>query len=134
MGRHYPYLFFFFFHCHWIQFLVCPRPDWNLSQGELFIWMIFLLLTRVGMTFLMYHCALGGEITKDYDERTYLFSIRELFGWGRLFNAFLGYFIFFASTPEASKSFKSEFWAPLAIPVRCNGTDDLNFCTSYFGL
>ena len=40
------------------------------------------------------HRALGGEITKDYDERTALFSIRELFGWlAGLSNAFLGYYV-----------------------------------------
>ena len=39
-------------------------------------------LTRVGMTlFDVPHRSLGAEITKDYDERTKLFSWRELFAW-----------------------------------------------------
>ena len=117
IGRRHPYLFFSFFPIViGYSFLFAPRPDWNLSQGELFIWMIFFaILTRVGMTFFdVPHRALGGEITKDYDERTYLFSIRELFGWlAGLFNAFLGYFIFFASTPEYPKGqLNPEAWAP----------------------
>ena len=80
MGRRHPYLFFSFFPLSLDTVCCLPRPDWNLSQGELFIWMIFFaVLTRVGMTFFdVPHRALGGEITKDYDERTYLFSIREL--------------------------------------------------------
>ena len=60
------------------------------------------------------HRALGGEITKDYDERTSLFSIRELFAWlAGLSNAFLGYYVFFASTPEYSMGqLNPDAWAP----------------------
>ena len=47
------------------------------------------------------HRSLGAEITKDYDERTKLFTWRELFAWvAGITNAFLAYFIFFRSTPE----------------------------------
>ena len=56
-------------------FLFMPRADWELTQASLFIWMLsFCIITRFGMTlFDVPHRALGGEITKDYDERTSLF-------------------------------------------------------------
>ena len=93
-----------------------PRSDWELTQASLFIWMLsFCIITRFGMTlFDVPHRALGGEITKDYDERTSLFSIRELFAWlAGLSNAFLGYYVFFASTPEYPKGqLNPDAWAP----------------------
>ena len=47
------------------------------------------------------HRSFGAEITKDYDERTKLFSWREMFAWtAGISNAFLGYFVFFKSTPD----------------------------------
>ena len=98
------------------MFLFMPRSDWDLTQSSLFVWMLsFCVITRFGMTlFDVPHRALGGEITKDYDERTALFSIRELFGWlAGLSNAFLGYYVFFASTPEYSKGqLNPDAWAP----------------------
>jgi Na+/melibiose symporter-like transporter len=59
-------------------------------------------LTRVGMTlFDVPHRSFGAEISKDYDERTKLFSWRELFAWvAGITNAFLAYFIFFRSTSD----------------------------------
>ena len=103
IGRSHPYLFASVVPIVFgYVFLFMPRSDWELTQGSLFIWMLsFCIITRFGMTlFDVPHRALGGEITKDYDERTALFSIRELFGWlAGLSNAFLGYYVFFASTP-----------------------------------
>ena len=93
IGRRHPYLFASVVPIVvGYVFLFMPRSDWDLTQSSLFVWMLsFCIITRFGMTlFDVPHRALGGEITKDYDERTALFSIRELFGWlAGLSNAFL---------------------------------------------
>ena len=71
--------------------LFAPRQGWEMSQTDLFLWMtVFTVLTRLGMTlFDIPHRAFGGEVTKDYQERTILMSWREAFGWiAGLSNAF----------------------------------------------
>ena len=117
IGRRHPYLFASIIPIVvGYVFLFMPRSDWELTQASLFIWMLsFCIITRFGMTlFDVPHRALGGEMTKDYDERTSLFSIRELFAWlAGLSNAFLGYYVFFASTPEYPKGqLNPDAWAP----------------------
>ena len=101
IGRRHPYLF-----ASGVPivvgyiFLFMPRSDWELTQLSLFIWMLsFCIITRFGMTlFDVPHRSFGAEISKDYDERTKLFSWRELFAWvAGITNAFLAYFIFFRS-------------------------------------
>ena len=82
--------------------LFAIQPSWELSQENLFIWMLtFTLLTRLGMTiFEVPHRSLGAEMTRSYTERTSIFATREMLGWfGGLFNAFLAYTIFFKDTP-----------------------------------
>ena len=104
LGRRHPYMFISFIPMSLgYIFLFAPRQGWDMSQTDLFLWMtVFTVLTRLGMTlFDIPHRAFGGEVTKDYQERTILMSWREAFGWiAGLSNAFLGYGIFFASTPE----------------------------------
>ena len=99
--------------------LFAPRQDWAMTQNELFIWMtLFTILTRIGMTlFDVPHRAFGGEVTKDYEERTLLMSWREMMGWvAGLSNAFLGYGVFFASTAEYPKGqLNSDAWFPFAL-------------------
>ncbi len=85
--------------------LFTPMPDWNLSQNQLFWWMfVCASFTRIGMTFFeVPHRSFGAEITKDYIERTILFSWREMFAWtAGICNAFLAYNIFFKSTEKFS--------------------------------
>jgi Na+/melibiose symporter-like transporter len=100
-------------------FLFAPRQDWDMSQNDLFVWMtIFTILTRIGMTlFDIPHRAFGGEVTKNYEERTLLMSWREMIAWvAGLSNAFLGYGIFFASTPEYPQGqLNPDAWLPFAI-------------------
>jgi Na+/melibiose symporter-like transporter len=100
-------------------FLFAPRQGWDMSQTDLFLWMtVFTVLTRLGMTlFDIPHRAFGGEVTKDYQERTILMSWREAFGWiAGLSNAFLGYGIFFASTPEYPQGqLNPDAWFPFAL-------------------
>jgi len=79
---------------------------------------VFTVLTRLGMTlFDIPHRAFGGEVTKDYQERTILMSWREAFGWiAGLSNAFLGYGIFFASTPTYPQGqLNPDAWFPFAL-------------------
>ena len=120
LGRRHPYMLISFIPMSLGYILLfAPRQDWDMSQTDLFIWMtIFTVLTRVGMTlFDIPHRAFGGEITKDYQDRTILMSWREAFGWiAGLSNAFLGYGIFFASTPEYPQGqLNPDAWFPFAL-------------------
>ena len=60
---------------------------------------------------------IGAEITKDYLERTKLFSWREMFAWvAGICNAFLAYNVFFKSTPEYPYGqLNPEAYFPLAL-------------------
>jgi len=120
LGRRHPYMLISFIPMSLGYILLfAPRQDWDMSQTDLFIWMtIFTVLTRVGMTlFDIPHRAFGGEVTKDYQDRTILMSWREAFGWvAGLSNAFLGYGIFFASTPEYPQGqLNPDVWFPFAL-------------------
>ena len=119
-GRRHPYMFISFIPMSLgYIFLFAPRQDWDMSQNDLFVWMtIFTILTRIGMTlFDIPHRAFGGEVTKNYEERTLLMSWREMIAWvAGLSNAFLGYGIFFASTPEYPRGqLNPDAWLPFAI-------------------
>ena len=120
LGRRHPYMFISFIPMSLGYILLfAPRQGWNMSQTDLFLWMtVFTVLTRLGMTlFDIPHRAFGGEVTKDYQERTILMSWREAFGWiAGLSNAFLGYGIFFASTPEYPQGqLNPDVWFPFAL-------------------
>ena len=101
-GRRHPFMFVSFIPVSiFYVLLFTPMPDWNLSQNQLFWWMfVCASFTRIGMTFFeVPHRSFGAEITKDYIERTKLFSWREMFAWiAGICNAFLAYNIFFKST------------------------------------
>jgi GPH family glycoside/pentoside/hexuronide:cation symporter len=103
-GRRHPYMFISFMPVSIFYILLfSPSTEWELSQSQLFWWMfVCASLTRIGMTlFEVPHRSFGAEIIKDYDERTKLFSWREMFAWtAGISNAFLGYFVFFKSTPD----------------------------------
>ena len=120
LGRRHPYMFISFIPMSIGYILLfAPRQGWDMSQTDLFLWMtVFTVLTRLGMTlFDIPHRAFGGEVTKDYQERTILMSWREAFGWiAGLSNAFLGYGIFFASTPEYPQGqLNPDAWFPFAL-------------------
>ena len=119
-GRRHPYMMISFMPMSLGYILLfAPRQDWDMSQNDLFLWMtIFTIITRIGMTlFDIPHRAFGGEVTKDYEERTLLMSWREMIGWvAGLSNAFLGYGIFFASTPEYPQGqLNPDAWFPFAL-------------------
>ena len=119
-GRRHPFMFVSFLPIAIFYILLfTPKPDWGLSQSQLFLWMfISASMTRIGMTFFeVPHRSFGAEITKDYLERTKLFSWREMFAWtAGICNAFLAYNIFFKSTPEYSYGqLNPDAYFPLAL-------------------
>ena len=120
IGRRHPFMFISFIPMSVGYILLfAPRQDWDLSQNDLFLWMtIFTIITRIGMTlFDIPHRAFGGEITKNYEERTLLMSWREMFAWiAGLGNAFLGYGVFFSSTTEYPQGqLNPDAWFPFAL-------------------
>ena len=120
LGRRHPYMLASFIPVAiFYVLLFTPKPDWDISQNQLFWWMfVCTSLTRIGMTlFEVPHRSFGAEITKDYLERTKLFSWREMFAWvAGISNAFLAYNIFFRSTPEYPfGQLNPEVYFPLAL-------------------
>ena len=120
LGRRHPYMMLSFIPVSIFYILLfTPKPDWDLSQNQLFWWMfVCASFTRIGMTlFEVPHRSFGAEITKDYIERTKLFSWREMFAWvAGICNAFLAYNIFFRSTPDYSfGQLNPEAYFPLAL-------------------
>jgi len=119
-GRRHPFMFVSFIPVSiFYVLLFTPMPDWNLSQNQLFWWMfVCASFTRIGMTFFeVPHRSFGAEITKDYIERTKLFSWREMFAWAAgISNAFLAYNIFFKSTEKFPfGQLNPEAYFPLAL-------------------
>ena len=120
LGRRHPYMIASFIPVSIFYILLfTPKPDWDITQNQLFWWMfVCASFTRIGMTlFEVPHRSFGAEITKDYVERTKLFSWREMFAWvAGICNAFLAYNIFFRSTPEYSYGqLNPEAYFPLAL-------------------
>ena len=120
LGRRHPYMMLSFIPVSVFYILLfTPKPDWDLSQNQLFWWMfVCASFTRIGMTlFEVPHRSFGAEITKDYIERTKLFSWREMLAWvAGICNAFLAYNIFFRSTPDYSfGQLNPEAYFPLAL-------------------
>jgi len=78
-------------------------PPAGLSQTALFLWLLgFASGTRFAMTlFAIPHQALVPELTKDYDERTSLQTLRLVFAWlFGLVYAFLAYAVFLPATEQ----------------------------------
>ncbi len=120
LGRRHPYMLVSFIPVSIFYILLfTPKPDWDITQNQLFWWMfVCASFTRIGMTlFEVPHRSFGAEITKDYIERTKLFSWREMFAWvAGISNAFLAYNIFFRSTPEYPYGqLNPEAYFPLAL-------------------
>ena len=120
LGRRHPYMIASFMPVSIFYILLfTPKPDWDITQNQLFWWMfVCASFTRIGMTlFEVPHRSFGAEITKDYIERTKLFSWREMFAWiAGICNAFLAYNIFFRSTQEYPYGqLNPEAYFPLAL-------------------
>ena len=120
LGRRHPYMIVSFIPVSIFYILLfTPKPDWDITQNQLFWWMfVCASFTRIGMTlFEVPHRSFGAEITKDYIERTKLFSWREMFAWiAGICNAFIAYNIFFRSTQEYPYGqLNPEAYFPLAL-------------------
>ena len=120
LGRRHPYMIVSFIPVSIFYILLfTPKPDWDITQNQLFWWMfVCASFTRIGMTlFEVPHRSFGAEITKDYLERTKLFSWREMFAWiAGICNAFIAYNIFFRSTQEYPYGqLNPEAYFPLAL-------------------
>jgi len=101
-GRRHPFMYWSavpFALCFFLLFV----PPSGLSEMGLFAWMLgFAVLTRTAMTF--YHVpylSLGAELTQNYDERTLLAALRNVFQLVGMFAVLIGgNLLFFGSTPE----------------------------------
>lgn len=78
-------------------------PPSGLGQMGLFFWMLtFLIVVRLGLTvYAVPHSALGTDLSTDYDERTAIVGIRELFNNIFTVSVFIfGFIVFFKPSPE----------------------------------
>jgi Na+/melibiose symporter-like transporter len=102
LGRRHPWIFASAIPLAVSLYLVFAPPA-GLSRGALFAWMLgWTLVNRFALT--MFHVpylSLGAELTRDWNERTVLVSLRHTFGQiAGLFPAVLGLFWLFRSTAE----------------------------------
>ena len=75
-----------------LSFYLLFAPPTDLSQTGLFLWLLsFAVLTRTAQTFYTVpYMALGAELTRDYDERTLLSSLRTVFQLAGMFLVLIG--------------------------------------------
>jgi len=101
-GRRHPFMYFSAVPVA-VGFYFLWNPAAGMSSRTLLLYLITLaVLVRTLITFYeIPSSALGPELSRDYDQRTSLFSYRFFFGWsGGLTMAALMYGVFFESTPE----------------------------------
>ena len=86
-----------------ICFYLLLAPPAGLSELQIFAWLVvFSVLTRTTQSiYSIPHTSLTAELSNDYQERTQLSSLRQLFqNVGSLMVFLLGLQIYFGSTPE----------------------------------
>ncbi len=86
-----------------ISFFFLFAPPEDLSQTGLFIWLtVFAVLTRGTMTiYFVPYLSLGAELTNNYDERTLLAALRNVFQLIGMFAVLIGgNMLFFQSTEQ----------------------------------
>lgn len=101
MGRRHPFLYVSILPLA-LSFLCLFSPP-QLPEFGLFLWLtVFAVLTRAAITlFYVPHVALGAELSPDFHERTTVVAYRYFFSYvGQLVTYFVGFYIFFADTPE----------------------------------
>ncbi len=102
-----------------IAFVCLFMPPDGLSEIGLFFWMlVFAVLTRTAMT--LYHVpylSLGAELSSDYDERTLLAALRNVFQLLGMFAVLIGgNMLFFQATEEyANGQLNPSVYAPFAL-------------------
>ncbi|HEY8123321.1 MAG TPA: MFS transporter, partial [Myxococcota bacterium] len=111
LGRRHPWIFASALPLALSLYLVFAPPA-GLSRAALFAWMLtWTLVNRFALT--MFHVpylALGAELTREWNERTLLVSMRHAFGQLALFApAVVGFLWLFRTTAEHGKG---QFYAP----------------------
>lgn len=117
-GRRHPFMYWAaipFAACFYLLFV----PPEGLGQTGLFVWLlIFAALTRTAMTFYTVpYMALGAELTSNYDERTLLAALRNVFQLIGMFAVLIGgNILFFGATPEfANGQLNPKAYLPFAL-------------------
>lgn len=118
-GRRHPFMY-----ASAVPVAVCFFLLWTPPQGwgeqELFGYLLtFAVLTRAALTFFETpNAALGPELTRDYDERSSLQSLRNFFGWtgGNAMTVLMFFFIFpaFATAEIANGQFNRDAYVVYA--------------------
>ena len=107
-------------------------PPAGLSEGALFIWLLFWAIAVRSFLTLFYvpHLSLGAELVKDYDGRTKLSGLRTSFGYlgGLLMNAFAFGVLFH---PDSGGLTNKDAYHTFAVILGCAGT--LSVLVSTFG-
>ena len=100
-------------------------PPQDLSTLGLFLWMTsFAVLVRLALTiFRVTYYSLGAELSSDYNERTNIVSVREIFNG--LFNIsvfVIGFTIFLPDSPQFEDGMMNrDGYAPLALTMAIIG-------------
>lgn len=85
------------------SFFLLFAPPEGLGEAGLFLWLlIFAVLTRTAMTFYQVpYLSMGAELTDNYDERTLLAALRNVFQLLGMFAVLIGgNILFFGASPE----------------------------------
>ena len=82
LGRRHPFMYASILPFTVSVYFILQPPE-GLSQTGLFVYLLLLsMAVRLSMTFYeVPRQALGPELTKDYEQRTFLFGIANAFGW-----------------------------------------------------
>ena len=113
-GRRHPYLFAAAVPLG-ITFIAVFTPPGGLGQTGLFVWLlVFTVLCRGSMTlFHVPHLSLGAELSDDYEERTLLVTLRQVFS--RIAGIFPGFAFLVLMRP--SEAYADGRLNPAAYPV-----------------
>jgi Na+/melibiose symporter-like transporter len=104
LGRRHPFMYFAALPFA-VSFYFLFVPPAGLDSTGLFLWLlVFTILTRSAMTlYSVPYMALGAELTRDYDERTLLSSMRTIFQLLGMFAVLIGgNLLFFGATDAYS--------------------------------
>ena len=106
-----------------LSFYYLFTPLHGLSETGLFLWLVtFSVLTRTFMTFYSVpHLSLGAELSRDYDERTLLSSLRMIMQLLGMFAVLIGGpLIFFGATEHYENGqLNPDAYPPFALAAFC---------------
>ncbi len=117
-GRRHPFMYASAIPFALSFFLLFAPPD-GLGELGLFAWLtVFAVLTRAAMTlYYVPYLSLGAELTNEYDERTLLAALRNVFMLIGMFAVLIGgNLLFFGETPDyANGQLNPDAYLPFAI-------------------